>query len=306
MTHALTTQTAGHDFAAIDRANLQPSTKLQYKKAVRNMLAAGIDPRNHSALAEYASGLASSSRQFLKSALRLLTAGTIQTLKGNATPENLNQVQASLYRLEAMQEVIQVEAHKGEKAHLWLTPAQVQEMTALCDDTPEGRRDWIVLGVLLGAGLRREELAGLTFSALKAQPAKDGNRRFVLQVKGKGAKDRVIPISALLARRLKEWQRETGGGSIARSFKNGQMGESLSPVGIFMIVQRYGSRIGLPELAPHDLRRTFAQLGYNAGIPLSQVSKLLGHSSILTTQQYLNLEMDLDNTASDHIPLSGD
>ena len=61
--------------------------------------------------------------------------------------------------------------------------------------------------------------------------------------------------------------------------------------------------IGKPELDPHDLRRTYAQLGYEAGIPLTQLSKLLGHSNITTTQKYLNLDLDLENTVSDFIPL---
>jgi len=56
---------------------------------------------------------------------------------------------------------------------------------------------------------------------------------------------------------------------------------------------------------PHDLRRTYAQLGYNAGVPITQISVLLGHSSIKTTQEYLNLNLDLESTASDFVPLAG-
>ena len=64
--------------------------------------------------------------------------------------------------------------------------------------------------------------------------------------------------------------------------------------------------IGKPELAPHDMRRTFAQLGYEAGIPLTQLQTLLGHESIATTQKYLDLNLDIETTVSDFIPLSGD
>jgi site-specific recombinase XerD len=294
------------DLSAILNANLQPTTKMQYCKAIRNMIEAGVDPRNHEQLRNYATALPSSSRAFLKSALALLTSGIQQELKANATPGNVQQVQASLYRLEAMQDVIQVSQPKGEKAHLWLSREQVEQITALPGDDIEGKRDWIVLGLLLGAGLRREELAQLTFEAIKQQPSKHGQVRHVLQVTGKGAKDRVIPISQILADRLNEWNTLAGDGFIARSFARGKLGESLSAVGIFGIVSRYGEAIGLPELAPHDLRRTFAQLGYEAGVPITQISKLLGHADVSTTQQYLNLELNLETTVSDAIPLSGD
>lgn len=50
------------------------------------------------------------------------------------------------------------------------------------------------------------------------------------------------------------------------------------------IVQKRGKMIGKPELQPHDLRRTHAELGRRAGVSIEQISKLLGHSTIKTTQ----------------------
>jgi integrase/recombinase XerD len=204
-----------------------------------------------------------------------------------------------------MQDAVKVHQEKGTKAHTWLSPDQVKQITSLCKDDQEGRRDWIILAVLLGAGLRREELAGLTFDALKQQPIKGDGYRDVLQVKGKGAKKRVVPINAVLAQRLREWKGITGGGRLARSLgRKKQLQESMSAVAIFKIVAKYGAQIGIPELAPHDLRRTYAQLGYEAGIPITQISQLLGHERVSTTQRYLNLELNLETTASDFIPLS--
>jgi integrase len=80
----------------------------------------------------------------------------------------------------------------------------------------------------------------------------------------------------------------------------------MSGVAIFQLVNRYGKAIGILELAPHDLRRTYAKLGYEAGVPITQISTLLGHANIATTQKYLDLALDLETTASDFIPLSGD
>lgn len=74
------------------------------------------------------------------------------------------------------------------------------------------------------------------------------------------------------------------------------------PQAIFALVCRRGAKIGKPHLAPHDLRRTYAQLGYEAGVPITQISKLLGHASVATTQRYLNLDLDLETTVSDFVP----
>jgi len=77
-------------------------------------------------------------------------------------------------------------------------------------------------------------------------------------------------------------------GLILRSLgRNKEPGESISTTGLYNIVQKRGALIGKPELQPHDLRRTYAELGRRAGVPISQISKLLGHASIETTQDYL-------------------
>ncbi len=60
--------------------------------------------------------------------------------------------------------------------------------------------------------------------------------------------------------------------------------------------------IGNPALQPHDLRRTYVEPGRRAGVPISQISKLLGHASIETTQECLNIELDLEMTISDFDP----
>ena len=303
---ATSTQRVNLDLKAIDRADLQPTTKAKYKREIENLKRAGVNPFDFNALTTYADSLKSSRKSFLKSALRLMTADFEQNAKGHATPENIAQVQAGIYRLEAMRSAVKVKTHKGTKAHIWLSQKQVKEITKLCKDDLEGRRDWIVLGLFLGAGLRREELSTLTFDALKQQPMKDGKVRDVLQVKGKGAKDRVIPIKPILADHIRTWQATVKGGLLARSLGMGKkLGESMSAVAIFQLVRKYGEQIGIPELAPHDLRRTFAHLGYEAGVPITQISILLGHSSVATTQQYLNLNLDLETTISDFIPLSG-
>ena len=292
-------------FTAIDAAKLAATTKAQYRKAIKNYLETGASLADYAALTTYAQGQKQSTRAFLKAAVRLVSEQAADVLKAGATPENVNAVQAGLYRLEAMQSAIHVETAKGQKAHTWLSPAKVRELMATCGTDMTGQRDWIMLGLLVGAGLRRDELVNLSFDDMREQYQKDGKARLVLNVTGKGAKDRVVPISDELARRLIAWRDEVGGGLIARSLgRKRELGESISAIGIFDIVRKHGAMIGRPELAPHDLRRTYAQLGYDAGVPITQISVLLGHASVATTQRYLNLALDLENTASDFIPLA--
>ncbi|MBT7016913.1 MAG: site-specific integrase [Anaerolineae bacterium] len=296
------------DFTAIERAtNLQDSTKYKYTREIEKFLETGSSLGDYDAVQVYAITLSTSSRSFFKAALRLVTADYERRVKSSVTPKNIGQAQAAIMRLEALRGAVTVSKPKGTKVHIWLSQAQVRDITALCGDNLEGKRDWIILGLLLGAGLRRSELATLTFDALKQQPTKNGKMRDVLEVQGKGAKNRVVPIKPILADRLREWKEITGSGRVARSLgRKKELGESMSAVAIFHLVNKYGKKIGFPKLAPHDLRRTFAQLGYDAGVPITQLSVLLGHSSIDVTQKYLNLDLDLETTASDFIPLSGD
>ncbi len=293
------------DILTIIAANpkLADSTKRQYSKAIINALRAGVNLFNVDDLTIYAQGLTKSSRAFLKAAIRLWGKRLVLEAKSGATPETVAAVQATVFRVETLVEAIQVKQSKGQKAHIWLTrPEVIQLLESIRVNTIKGQRDKIVLGLLVGAGLRREELVDLTFEDVLLQPVAD-KPRTVLNVRGKGAKDRVVPINVRLASALYAWQAQIGPGQIARSIaKNGKVGENLSPIGIFQIVRVAGQAIGKPHLAPHDLRRTYAQLGYEAGVPISQISKLLGHASVATTQRYLNLDLDLETTISDYIP----
>jgi integrase len=104
----------------------------------------------------------------------------------------------------------------------------------------------------------------------------------------------VIPISQKLAGGLREWRKESGDRVV-----------ELSEIGIFELVRKYGELIGV-SLAPHDCRRTYAMIGYMSNVPLEQISKLLGHSNVKTTMNYLNIKLDLETTISDFVSLGGD
>jgi integrase len=304
MTPALTTIQPGNPLAAIDRAtHLAESTRAQYKKALGNYLDTGNRLTDAGALAGYASTLSPSSRAFLKSAVRLRAADLEQKLKGGANPENVDAVQAAVYRLEALSDAIHARKAGGQKTHTWLSKAEVKQLLDACEDDVVGRRDRLLLGLLVGAGLRREEAANLRFEDVKLVPRGD-RFRTVLSIEGKGAKKRTVPISDALANAIDRWAGVLGGeGYVLRSLGISQeAGESMTAVAIFNVVRKRGATIGKDGLAPHDLRRTYAQIGFEEGVPITQLSVLLGHASVETTRRYLNLELDLDVTVSDFVP----
>jgi len=290
-------------FAIENDPTLASSTKRRYCKTLRNYTGAGHSLTDAEALTRYAATVGNSTRAFLSAAITRFTKQIEQATKSSATPDNVAAVQATLYRAEALRSAVMVEQTSGEKAHTWLSQAQVKALLDTCGDDLVGQRDRLALGLLVAAGLRREEATGLTFADVKLQPVK-GRLRTVLDVTGKGAKARVVPIRDSLANALDDWAGVVGGdGRILRSLgRSKRLGESISTTALYDIVGKRGAAIGLPELAPHDLRRTYAQLGYEAGIPITQISVLLGHANVATTQRYLNLALDLETTVSDFIP----
>jgi integrase/recombinase XerD len=235
--------------------------------------------------------------------VRLWAESLEADLKGQANPENVAAVQAAVYRLEALNGAITVKQSKGQKMHTWLSKAEVKRLLDTCEPDVVGQRDRLLLGLLVAAGLRRSEAANLCFEDVKLVPRGD-RFRTVLAVIGKGAKNRTVPVSDALANAIDAWAGVVGSeGYILRSLgMNREPGESMTPVAIFSVVRKRGAMIGKSDLAPHDLRRTYAQIGFEEGVPITQLSVLLGHASVETTKRYLNLDLDLDVTASDFVP----
>ena len=286
---------------------LQPSTKHQYIKALENYLATGGSLADPQALTEYALTVGSSTRSFLAAAVTRMAQELEQLAKGSATPDNIATIQAAVFRTQALQNAIKTQQPQGEKAHTWLSYHEAEQLLEACSRRPSGKkefeiytlRDRLAIGLMMAAGLRREEAASIQFTDIIKQ-----DKRYVLNVTGKGAKSRVVPISDRLADAIIDWQYLIDvEGLILRSLgRNKEPKDSISTTGLYNIVQKRGAMIGKPELQPHDLRRTYAELGRRAGVPISQISKLLGHASIETTQDYLNIELDLEMTISDFVP----
>ncbi|RPI95514.1 MAG: site-specific integrase [Chloroflexi bacterium] len=290
--NSLTLSPSTFDYSALDRADLAHGTLRHYKAAIALLIASNINPFDYHQLADYAAALPSSGRSNLKAALAIITRDYVNQVKAGATVDNHAAVQAFLWKIDAMNEAITITQPDSQRQPHWLSQSQVDQITSLA--LSRSMRDYIVLATLLGAGLRREEMETLTFDSLRQIPNQN-TLLDVLVIHGKGDKKRVVRISSLLASHLREWKAITGGGRVARSLdKTGALGSSLSAVGIFSIVRKYGALLGIPNLDPHDLRRSYGRLMYEATGDIILVMSLLGHSSVRTTQKYIGLDIRLD------------
>ncbi len=156
--------------------------------------------------------------------------------------------------------------------------------------TPLGLRDRAMLELLYGCGLRASELCGLTRDALDLEGAQ-------LRVRGKGDKDRLVPMGeparAALRRYLEEARATWPRAALSdRIFLNAR-GGPLSRVGLWKILRGHAAAAGLNErVTPHVLRHSFATHMLMGGADLRAVQELLGHADIRTTQIYTHLDRD--------------
>lgn len=194
----------------------------------------------------------------------------------------------------------------GVRAGNWLTKDQAQALLNMPNPaTLKGLRDRAILAVMIGAGLRRSEVAALTFEHVKQRDA----RWVILDLVGKGNRVRTIPIPSWTKSALDAWaeRADLSSSSVFRSIHKGGYltGASVTPQAVHDVVKEYAAELGLP-LAAHDLRRTFAKLAHKGGSGLDQIQLSLGHASIKTTERYLGVQQNLHDAPCDHLGLQMD
>ncbi len=149
---------------------------------------------------------------------------------------------------------------------------------------PLGVRDRCMLEVLYATGLRVSELVNLSFNQINLAGG-------VLRVRGKGSKERLVPLGEEAA----DWVREFIGGArmeILGERKSEALfptrrGKRMSRQGFWQRLRKHGAAAGIAEhLSPHSLRHAFATHLLDHGADLRAVQMLLGHSSLSTTQIY--------------------
>ena len=146
-------------------------------------------------------------------------------------------------------------------------------------------RDDAILHILLGCGLRREELCALMMS--NYDPAGPS-----LKLVGKGNKERTVYLPPEAKVRLELWIRDWRGnedgpifGKISR-YGRLSLKSNLNPRTIGRILEGRLRAEGLERATPHDLRRTFATRLIEAGNDIVAVQRAMGHASVETTARY--------------------
>ena len=196
-------------------------------------------------------------------------------------------------------------ASKGVRLGNWLSAKQAQALLNAPDATTvKGLRDRGILAVLLGCGLRRSEVAAVTFAHVQQR---DG-RWCIVDLVGKHRRVRTVPMPTWVKVAIDAWTSaaEITDGSVFRPVSRGCQVHSaaLSEKVIWQLLQGYATAAGMAGIAPHDLRRTCAKLCRAAGGELEQIQLLLGHASVQTTARYLGTKQDLVHAPNDEIKLT--
>jgi integrase/recombinase XerC len=153
-------------------------------------------------------------------------------------------------------------------------------------------RDRAILELLYSSGLRVSEVAGLNTDDLNI-------REGLVKVRGKGKKERIVPVGGKAIDALKSYliervlfkKRKAIADSDAALFLN-KSGERLTDRQIRRIVVKYARLTGIDgQIGPHTLRHTFATHLLIGGADLRVIQELLGHSSLSTTQKYTHLDI---------------
>ena len=143
-------------------------------------------------------------------------------------------------------------------------------------------RNLALLELLYGSGLRATELVSLPRAAVRSsQP--------FLMVRGKGSKERLVPISSRAQAAVQQWLEHVPSNALWL-FPSGKA--HLSRVRLFQLVRTMAADAGIPpdRVSPHVLRHAFATHLLSGGADLRVVQSLLGHADIATTQIYTHVD----------------
>ncbi len=157
-----------------------------------------------------------------------------------------------------------------------------------------GYRDYAILELLYGAGLRVKELVDLNIPAVNLDEG-------VVLVRGKGRKERLVPMGGYARQALAVYLNKSRPLLLAKNkqrtddgaFFLNRFGERLSDRSVRRMVGEYSSKAGQGSgISPHVLRHTFATHLLNGGADLRAVQEMMGHASLSTTQLYTHITKD--------------
>lgn len=268
---------------AIEQADLAAGSRTVYRGAVQRMIEAGVNWRDARQVRHYGQQLTRHQKLALRSAMGHARNAELWELNASATPENETMIRTVERRWDAILKAISTKSTKGTKAHQWLSADELERLLLSCGQDARGRRDAMAIWLMGDCGLRRSEAANARFADITFQGGTP-----VLHVLGKGARGRDVPLHGQAYQLAIEIQAEHGGAYILKRVdRHGHVYDGLTDRALTDIVKACGATIGRVNLAPHDLRRTGAQIRRRGGMDLEQIRVWLGHESMETTRRYL-------------------
>lgn len=179
----------------------------------------------------------------------------------------------------------------GRKLPEVLTVNEINDLINSVDlSKAEGQRNRAMLEVLYSCGLRVSELITLKHSNVYF------DEQFII-VKGKGDKQRLVPISPAAIREIRNYLVDRHNINVRRGFEDtlflNRRGAGLSRVMIFHIIKEQSKIAGIRKnISPHTMRHAFATHLLEGGANLRAIQMMLGHESITTTEIYTHIDRE--------------
>ncbi len=181
----------------------------------------------------------------------------------------------------------------SRKLPVVLSPEEVERLLSAPDEkTPTGLRDRAMLELLYASGLRVSELVGLKLFDLNLEVG-------FVRVKGKGEKERLIPLGEIAKETIKRYLKEARPKLLGRLAEEPHLflnrrGRPLTRQRFWQLIKTYALKAGLnpKEISPHVLRHSFATHLLERGADLRTVQMMLGHANLATTQIYTHVQAE--------------
>ena len=164
-----------------------------------------------------------------------------------------------------------------------ISEEEMENLGEVLESESDNFLEKLIIETLYQTGMRKSELCNILLEQVDFSKSE-------IFVKGKGNKQRVVPISENLLKQMREYMviRKPNEDSGIYFFVR-ENGKKLSEKFVYSVVNRYLSLITLKKKkSPHILRHSFATHVLNNGAEISKVKKILGHSSLASTQVYTN------------------
>ena len=163
-----------------------------------------------------------------------------------------------------------------------LTIEEIDALLAAPDrKSREGMRDRAILAVLYASGLRVSELCDLNIHSIDERE---------IRVKGKGGKERIIPIALMAVEAVDRYLVEARAEGIGEALFVDRKNKRISRYTVWKRIKLYARAAGIvKEISPHTLRHSFATHLLENGADLRIIQEMLGHAQIATTDRYTHL-----------------